>query len=268
MEYIKATEKDLEQILTVVQETIQTVYPKYYPKEVVSFFSKLHNKDNIFSDIKAGHVGVLKNEDEIIGTGSYSENHITRLYVKPIYQNQGYGSYIMQCLEDEISKSNESVYLDASLPACHLYEKRGYHAVKHERLNVGNDVVLVYEIMEKRLTKCSTNICYDGKNFIPFKNAENGEVDEETLFTYHQYDNVLWAEYSGGEIIRGNLVGTVDENGELDFYYQHLNEQKHIRIGICHSVPRILENGKIQLTEKWQWLNGDKTKGTSIIVEK
>ena len=268
MEYIKATEKDLEQIVTLVQETIQTIYPKYYPKEVVDFFCELHNRDNIFTDIKAGFVGVLKNEDEIIGTGCYKENHITRVYVKPAYQKQGYGSYIMQCLENEIGASNEKVCLDASLPASHLYEKRGYKTVKHERWKVENGVILVYEVMEKRLTKCSTHICYEGKYFVPRENTENGEVDGKTLFAYHQNDNILWADYSGGEIIRGHLVGTVDENGELDFYYQHLNEQKQIRIGVCHSVPLILENGKIQLSEKWQWLNGDKSTGTSIVVEK
>ncbi|MGN0714966.1 MAG: GNAT family N-acetyltransferase [Anaerovoracaceae bacterium] len=163
MEYIKATEKDIEQITTMVQETIKTIYPKYYPKEVVDFFCELHNKENIFKDIKAGFVGVLKKDDEIIGTGCYKENHITRVYVKPTYQHQGYGSYIMQCLENEISTSNEKVCLDASLPACHLYEKRGYKTIKHERWNVENGVILVYEVMEKRLTKCSTHTCYDGQ---------------------------------------------------------------------------------------------------------
>ena len=38
MEYIKATEKDLEKIVILVQENIKTIYPKYYPKEVVDFF--------------------------------------------------------------------------------------------------------------------------------------------------------------------------------------------------------------------------------------
>ncbi len=38
MEYIKATEKDLEQISMLVKNTIQETYPKYYPKEVVDFF--------------------------------------------------------------------------------------------------------------------------------------------------------------------------------------------------------------------------------------
>ena len=38
MEYVKATEKDLEQIAMLVRDTIQEIYPKYYPKEVVDFF--------------------------------------------------------------------------------------------------------------------------------------------------------------------------------------------------------------------------------------
>ena len=38
MEYVKATEKDLEQISMLVKDTIQEIYPKYYPQEVVDFF--------------------------------------------------------------------------------------------------------------------------------------------------------------------------------------------------------------------------------------
>ena len=60
MEYIKATDKDLEQIVTLVQDTIKTIYPKYYPKEVVAFFCELHCRENILKDIHAGSVGVLK----------------------------------------------------------------------------------------------------------------------------------------------------------------------------------------------------------------
>ena len=33
-------------------------------------------------------------------------------------------------------------------------------------------------------------------------------------------------------------------------------------------MTEILENGKIELFEEWQWLNGDKSKGSSILIEK
>ena len=115
------------------------------------FFSELHSFENIRKDVEDGRVGILKSDNEIVGTGCFKENHITRVYVKPSAQRKGYRSYIMECLEKEICLQHDTVNLDASLPASCLYEKRGYKTVKHERWNVANGVVLVYEIMEKRL---------------------------------------------------------------------------------------------------------------------
>ena len=267
MEYVKATENDSEQISMLVKDTIQKIYPKYYPKEVVDFFCELHCQENILEDIKSGFVGILLDDNMIVGTGCYKEDHITRVYVKTECQGKGYGSYIMQCLENQIRLRYDTAYLDASLPASHLYEKRGYQTTEHRKWNVENGRILVYEVMVKSLTKTSTSICYDGKFFTPQRNTENGDVDGNTVFAYHQKDNILWADYSGGDIIKGYLAGTVTENGELDFYYLHINEQKRVRIGVCHSIPKILDNGKIELFEKWKWLNGDKSEGESIVVE-
>ena len=151
MEYIKAIEKDIDAVYELVQETVKTIYPKYYPKEVVDFFCGHHCKENIVRDVEEGQVGILVVDGTMVGTGCYKDNHITRVYVKPEYQGRGYGSFIMQCLETDIAKQYEAVELDASLPASHLYEKRGYKTVKHEKWNVENGVVLVYEIMEKKL---------------------------------------------------------------------------------------------------------------------
>ena len=156
MRIIGTTVEEAEQIYNLVQRTIRTVYPKYYPKEVVDFFCKLHSKESIAKDIKNGCVVTLQEENSkghLLGTGSYKENHITRVYVAPAYQGKGYGSYIMQRLEEEIGQKYDVVCLDASLPACQMYEKRGYRTVKHEKWPVENGVVLVYEIMEKQLFK-------------------------------------------------------------------------------------------------------------------
>lgn len=193
MEYIRATENDIDQITRLVQDTIRTIYPKYYPKEVVTFFCEHHCRENIATDIEKGLVGIIKKDEKIIGTGCYKDNHITRVYVKPMYQKQGYGSYIMQCLENIIALKYDRVYLDASLPASHLYEMRGYKTIRHDKWNVENDVVLVYEVMEKLLPNVKTEICFEGKKFVPQMNTENGEVDESTLFDYHQKGNqFLW----------------------------------------------------------------------------
>lgn len=267
MEYIRATKEDENAIYNLVQSSIKTIYPKYYPAEVVEFFCKHHSKENIVKDIEKGCVSILKVDGKLVGTGSYEGNHITRVYVAPEHQGHGYGSFIMECLESEIAQNHDYVKLDASLPASHMYEQRGYTTIQHDRIWVGNGVVLVYEVMVKDLPKVSGELSYEGKYFVPVSNSENGEVDSSTLFEYHQKGNVVWANYCGKDVSKGELLGTVTAKGELDFYYHHINAQSEVRIGKCHSKPRILEDGRIQLMEEWYWLNGDLSKGSSVLEE-
>lgn len=151
MKSIEARAENCGQIHNIVQETIRKVYPKYYPKEVVDFFSELHNADSIQQDIENGIVYLFYEGAILIGTGTCKGNHITRVFVLPEYQGQGYGSRIMRYLEERAAAKYDKVCLDASLSACQFYERRGYVTVRHDTWNCENDVVLVYGIMEKAL---------------------------------------------------------------------------------------------------------------------
>ena len=117
--------EDLQAVYDVVQHTIKTIYPKYYPAEVVDFFCEHHSKDAIAKDIENGYVSVLKIDGSIVATGCFVDNHITRVYVLPKHQKKGYGAFIMKNMEDKISENYDKAYLDASLPAAALYEKIG-----------------------------------------------------------------------------------------------------------------------------------------------
>jgi len=108
---------------------------------------------------------------------------------------------------------------------------------------------------------------YNDKVFIAVNNTANGEVSDKTRFFYHQDGEIVWAEYSGGDIVKGFLIGKADEDGKLEFSYQHINIRSEIRIGVCNSSPERLGDGRLRLNESWQWLNGDCSKGTSILEE-
>lgn len=151
MKYITAASDMVNEIYNVLHTSIKTIYPKYYPKEVVDFFCRHHSKEHILEGIASGNMGVLAYGNAIVGTGCFDSNHITGVYVLPSYQKQGCGSYIMSCLEHEIAKKHDIAILDASLPAACLYEHRGYKTVGHGIYELENDVKLVYEIMEKKL---------------------------------------------------------------------------------------------------------------------
>jgi hypothetical protein len=48
-----------------------------------------------------------------------------------------------------------------------------------------------------------SKINYDNRFFASIQNSETGEVSSETIFHYHQKNDLVWAEYQGGEIVFG-----------------------------------------------------------------
>ena len=153
MEFLLAKKQDTEQVYELVQETIRTVYPKYYLEEIVDMFCGFHSRENILKDIEVGNTYILSENEVIIGTGTMKENHITRVYVLPEFQRKGYGSFIMSRLEDKIKEWYDYADIDASLPACNLYAHLGYQTIDHGIWECKNGVIQVYEIMKKQLRK-------------------------------------------------------------------------------------------------------------------
>jgi hypothetical protein len=110
-------------------------------------------------------------------------------------------------------------------------------------------------------------INYDGRKFCPVETSSKGEVNRETVFTYRQDGNLVWAEYGGGDVVRGTLIANCDENGRLDMRCQHINTRGELMTGICNSVPERLPDGRLRLHEKWRWTCGDLSAGESIVDE-
>ena len=59
-----------ELIFNLVQDTINAVYPRYYPKPVVEFFCGIHSRDNINRDIEEGCVRVLWKDGRLVGNNA------------------------------------------------------------------------------------------------------------------------------------------------------------------------------------------------------
>jgi hypothetical protein len=110
-------------------------------------------------------------------------------------------------------------------------------------------------------------INYEGRKFVSLENSGTGEVDAETVFHYHQKENIVWAEYGGGEIVRGTLIAKCDAEGNLEMRYQHINRNGELMTGKCFSSPEVLPDSRIRLYEKWQWTCGDLSSGESVIEE-
>jgi hypothetical protein len=108
---------------------------------------------------------------------------------------------------------------------------------------------------------------YHNKLFKPVENSENAETSSDTVFKYQQDGNMLTSKYSGGQIIKGHLIGLVDDEGNIDMRYHQVNNKGELMTGICKSTPEVMENGKIRLHEDWKWTSGDLSNGKSILEE-
>jgi GNAT superfamily N-acetyltransferase len=271
-----ATGDDFGTVKDIVRKTIEKVYASFYPEDVVRFFLDHHADEKIKDDIDAGKVYILSVDGEPIGTGTVHGNEICRVFVLPEYHHRGYGTLIMKELETVVARTHRFVRLDSSLPGYGLYLKLGYRPINYQMISTPNGQVLCFHVMEKALVRAGNRISadadagvphYEGRRFSPRATVENGESSAETVFNYHQEGADIWADYSGGAIIRGFLLGTVGKGGELDFAYEHLNRDREIRTGRCHSTPEILLDGRIRLHESWSWTNGDCSSGESTLDE-
>lgn len=108
---------------------------------------------------------------------------------------------------------------------------------------------------------------YEGRIFHCISNSRFGEVSEETIFHYHQDQNIVWGEYSGGVIVRGMLLAQMDTDGGLSLRFQHVSAEGEIRTGILHSSLEVLEDGRYRIYERWQLTSGNQASGESILEE-
>lgn len=148
-EIFLASEQQVEEITDLVQCTIKEIYAKYYRDEVVSFFCKWHSMEKILADVESKKVYVMLSNDKIVATGTADGEHITRVYVLPEYQRRGYGSAIMDFLEEKIINENGAAWIDSSLPAGRFYHSRGYMTKEHRECELDNGKILEYEVMKK-----------------------------------------------------------------------------------------------------------------------
>lgn len=105
------------------------------------------------------------------------------------------------------------------------------------------------------------------RRFRAVTNADNGEVGVATRFHYRQDGTTVWATYAGGEIVFGTMVGVAREDGTYDLRYQHVSEDGHLRAGRCISTAEVLADGRVRLHESWEWTEGGRGSGTSIVEE-
>ena len=105
----------------------------------------------------------------------------------------------------------------------------------------------------------------DGLVLAPVADQAPGQVGTRTRFVYHERDGEIWAEYAGGDVVRGHLVGT-RAGDRLDFRYVQLKTDGTTASGHCVSLVAELADGRVRLEGTWEWESRPGS-GTSVVEQ-
>lgn len=144
-----AMPQDIQTVCQITHRTISEVYPHYYPGGVVNFFSALHSEQHIREDIMQSGTYLAVYDTVCVGTVTINGTEISRLFVLPPYQHNGYGTALMDFAEQKIFETHAKIELHASLPGKAMYLKRGYREKEYRRKKLENDDWICIDIMEK-----------------------------------------------------------------------------------------------------------------------
>ena len=110
-------------------------------------------------------------------------------------------------------------------------------------------------------------INFEGKTFLLVQNSNEGSSTIDTIFEYEQDGDLITAEYKGGSIKFGNIIGKVI-NQQLHLVYQCLTNDDELKSGQAIADISFTPDGNMQLQMNWQWLVPGKEEGTSQYIEK
>jgi hypothetical protein len=96
------------------------------------------------------------------------------------------------------------------------------------------------------------NISLDGLKMHAVETDPNGVIGIDTIFTFYQSGSKVTAEYSGGQIEQGYLVGIV-EDLELCFCYCQLEKSGNLNSGHSTCELSLSADSLIQIIEHFQW---------------
>jgi len=105
------------------------------------------------------------------------------------------------------------------------------------------------------------SINYDGRRF------RRAGAPDGVVASYRQDGNLVWADFSGGHVLRGTLCGLRDEHDALDFAYTMVLASGEVISGHCVNTPQPREDGSLVLREQWERYGAHAASGVDYLEE-
>ena len=97
----------------------------------------------------------------------------------------------------------------------------------------------------------------DGRIFVPTENSAAGTVDGETRFSFSQTGTRISADYQGGAVIEGHILGQFIQADQADLLYHCLTLDGDLKSGHAIATFSELPDDRLCIDMRWRWLNGE-----------
>ena len=142
MEISIIKENEIEEVSALIEKTIRTCFPCYYPQQEIDRICASLDCAGVKRRASWTHFYVIKENKKIIACGaigpcwdSLTESSLFTIFVDPDCQGKGYGTKIMETLEnDEYFKRARRIEIPAGLVAIPFYKKMGYEYKNDEMI--------------------------------------------------------------------------------------------------------------------------------------
>ena len=135
------TIKDQLELKKVYFDSIQSLDEKIYSKDQKrAWSSQAWNNPNFDKSITKGKGWLLSKQGIIIAFATrYPTDRIALFYCKGKFQRKGYGSKLLNKLEDEAKKEGiDFLSTEASLISYELFLKNGWEIIRKEKVIINN----------------------------------------------------------------------------------------------------------------------------------
>ncbi len=115
--------------------------------------------------------------------------------------------------------------------------------------------------------KARKKLSLDNRVFVPVENTGNGVVSGKTRFHFWQQGVVFYADYFGGDVREGHIIGKFNAAGQGEMLYHCLTTEHELKAGKAIADFIETETGPLAMELDWQWISGDGSKGRSRYEE-
>ncbi|WP_318508749.1 hypothetical protein [Bacillus sp. T3] len=108
---------------------------------------------------------------------------------------------------------------------------------------------------------------FDNQIFVCSTDSEIRDITTGTRFQFKKYGGIISAKFVGKNIVNGELIGMVNQQGELEAIFNYCNSDSQFYSGNCSFKPKKNLNKSSQLHVLWNLFGNEIIENNLVLDE-